>query len=113
MQFTTALLTTLLALAPAALACGCERNSDAGRWKDTSYSPSHVVDNLSDQNGGCYSGSGQGKICVKYTGGGEGIKTCVRQYVQKEQSHHGDWFLWTSITCNDGGSEGTVTLTKD
>ncbi|KAK0620947.1 hypothetical protein B0T14DRAFT_567665 [Immersiella caudata] len=107
MQFTTALLTTLLALIPnGALACmslsfallprekdvvapspdACTRNGDAGRWKDTSYSPSHVVDNVSNQGGGCYSGGGQGKICVTYTGGGEEVNTCLRQLCNRSRA---------------------------
>jgi hypothetical protein len=111
MLLTTTLLTTLLALAPTgtlAADCSCKHNTDAGRWKDNTYSPSAVLGFLNKQNGGCYEGSGQGKICVFYSGdnGGEvkepfkqKIHDCVFDFSKKEESYHNDWFLWTNSEC--------------
>ncbi|KAK4445654.1 hypothetical protein QBC34DRAFT_428830 [Podospora aff. communis PSN243] len=92
MHFSTTSLAALLALGPAstlAVDCNCKHNTDAGRWKDSQFSPSKAVEFLNKGNGGCYEGSGQGKICVYYSGSDGG----------EEESHHGDWFLWTNSEC--------------
>ena len=128
MRFTTGLPTTLLALSPisALAACDCTHNSDAGRWKDSQYSPADVVKFLAKQDGGgCYSASGQGKLCVMYSGVNGDTKPipksdratleeCLSGVSAKEQSQHGgSMFLWTQISCELASkSKGTVTIVK-
>jgi hypothetical protein len=114
MQFKTSFLTAILAtLSSTALAadCPCNRNEDAGRWKDTNHSPAAVVSFLVDQGGGCFRGNGQGNLCVGMQFATDHLKQCLKDYAKEQESYHSDWFLWTSISCSSGGAKGQISMT--
>ncbi|KAG4028587.1 hypothetical protein MFRU_020g00300 [Monilinia fructicola] len=92
--------------------CNCSHNNDAGRWID-SHSPAAEVINLVNANGGCYTATVQGHMCVTISGSGDdanNVRGCLQEVSADWQSYHGDWFLWTAITCQAGGSVGTVAI---
>ena len=112
MHFRTTIITAILAMSSAASAsCGCTRNEDAGRWKDTRYDPYTVVSFLVDQSGGCFRGNGQGNLCVEMQNPTTELRECIKTYAKNEESYHSDWFLWTSIQCTAGGAHGQITMT--
>ncbi|EJD43291.1 hypothetical protein AURDEDRAFT_125994 [Auricularia subglabra TFB-10046 SS5] len=109
MQFTTK-LTVLYALIAGAAACDCSHNNDAGRWKDVN-SPAAAAVPLINNGGGCYRATVQGNMCISFTNANQAVKDCLEQEAVNDQSYHGDWFLWTAITCNDGAARAQLTIT--
>ncbi|KAK0755697.1 hypothetical protein N5P37_011753 [Trichoderma harzianum] len=87
----------------AAQACSCSHNNDAGRW-GTDGTPATAISNLCQQGGGCATGNGGGQLCIS---GDFGQCGCAVNFANQQQSQHGDWFLWSSITC--GGMSITMT----
>ena len=91
--------------------CSCISNTDAGRWKD-SRSPVNALRYMQTSS---YNGD-----YVYYTADTQGILTvyggtiddfnCLVNFADGAQSYHGDWFLWTSITCNNQNIHMTMTL---
>ncbi|KAI1402973.1 hypothetical protein F4819DRAFT_257264 [Hypoxylon fuscum] len=79
--------------------CNCQHNNDAGRWKDGGNTPAYAVSQIcgSSTGTGCYTASGQGKLCIQ---GDVEQCQCIEDASTTWQSQHGDWFLWTAITCN-------------
>ncbi|EME41850.1 hypothetical protein DOTSEDRAFT_37163 [Dothistroma septosporum NZE10] len=88
--------------------CVCNRNDDAGRWTD-SESPAYRLQTLIVQDGGgcAYTDASQ-KMCV--SGDVHNWGECAIQYAQEQQSQHGDWFLWSSISCGGGSDVLTITI---
>ncbi|KAK4232973.1 hypothetical protein C8A03DRAFT_39354 [Achaetomium macrosporum] len=81
--------------ARAAQACSCFHNNDAGRWDDR-LDPAGRIADLCSVGGGCYQAA-IGRIqCA-----------CATQAGKDWQSWHGNWFLWTAVTC--GGLSVTIT----
>lgn len=93
-----------------AAGCDCVHNDDAGRWKDKN-SPAGEAAALVDQGGGCYKADTQGNMCVSFIDGNANVKTCLSEAAANWQSFHGDWFLWTAITCSDGAAKALLTIT--
>ncbi|KAL1616531.1 hypothetical protein SLS56_011369 [Neofusicoccum ribis] len=60
--------------------------------------------------GGCYTATVQGHMCASFTNVNQAVKDYLAQEVSNDQSYHNDWFLWTSITCQDGAAQGTLTI---
>lgn len=98
MRFLTTTTAIINLFGAGALACTCNHNNDAGRWKDND-SPAAVADSLIQDNGGCYKATTQGRMCIAFTNGNDAVKQCLEETVANEQSKFDDWFLWTSITC--------------
>ena len=111
MQFKTALVSAVAAMASVSSACNCSHNSDAGRWKDTKSDPVGVVRSLLAAGGGCQNGDGQGRLCVGLQNNNAALRDCIAGYAQGQQSYHRDWFLWTAIDCSVEGSRGFVSMT--
>jgi hypothetical protein len=96
----------IAAFSTEASAYNCWRNTDdAGRWRD-SKSPADRLVELCKQGDGEHCWQAEvGRMCV--TGrGNENFCNYVWGWAGREQSWHGDHFLWSDITC-DGGIEGT------
>ncbi|KAF2131387.1 hypothetical protein P153DRAFT_364978 [Dothidotthia symphoricarpi CBS 119687] len=104
------LLTTVGLFSLGSSACNCVHNNDAGRWIDKN-SPAAAAVPLINANGGCYTATGQGRMCVGLTNGNQAVKDCLGQVASNWQSYHSDWFLWTSITCDDGNAHAQLTIT--
>ncbi|KAG4442781.1 hypothetical protein IFR05_001727 [Cadophora sp. M221] len=90
----------IIALLPAiTAACDCTHiGGDSGRWVDR-LSPSQAVKEMNPNPDGslkCYTASVQGTICIN---GDAGQYSCMYEYAESQQSYHGDWFLWSFITC--------------
>ncbi|EOD50230.1 hypothetical protein UCRNP2_3007 [Neofusicoccum parvum UCRNP2] len=81
MQFTTISL-ILTAFGAGAAACNCQHNNDAGRWIDSNSPPAAAG----------------------------AVKDYLAQEASNDQSYDNDWFLWTSITYQDGAAQGTLTI---
>lgn len=109
MQYTTMSLILGL-LGTTASACNCQNNNDAGRWID-SNSPGAKAATLIDNGGGCYDATVQGHMCVTLTAANDALKDCLSDKAINDQSYHGDWFLWTSITCEDGDARAVLNIT--
>jgi hypothetical protein len=93
------------AVQPAARAaqdCGCFHNGDAGRWDD-SMDPAGRLTALCRAGGGCYQAA-IGRMCVT---GDLSRCDCAEQVAADWESWHGNWFLWTAVTC--GGLSVTIT----
>lgn len=80
----------------------CSHNNDAGRWDDD-MKPSDRLDYLCYHNGGCWDAR-IGRMCVN----GD-LSNCLAAGTAARQweSWHGNWFLWSAITC--GGISVTIT----
>lgn len=91
-------------------ACSCTNNGDAGRWVD-SQSPGAVATNLAESAGGCYAASEQGYMCVTITNPTAAVEQCLADFAINAQSYSDDWFLWTSIDCDDGTSKAELSIT--
>ncbi|RYO90469.1 hypothetical protein DL766_004251 [Monosporascus sp. MC13-8B] len=85
---------TAVAVAPA-MACDCRHNNDAGRWRDPEMGPSGRLAWLCSQGGGCHTAQ-RGRMCVS---GDLNQCGCATQSARDWESWHGDWFLWSSVTC--------------
>lgn len=99
--------TTLLAMAITSIGLAsaqCSHNGDAARWVDNN-SPAAVVSNLCNSGGGCFKASGQGTMCIN---GDLSQCPALEQEASNDQSYHGDWFLWSAITC--GSLSMTITV---
>ena len=75
--------------------CSCDHNNDAGRWRD-SESPSGRIAILCGSGGGCYQAEA-GLMCVQ---GDLNQCGCAVAAATDWQSWHGDWFLWSAVTCS-------------
>lgn len=113
MNPTTFLLSSLLAVLAAAVpaanpaadataACDCQHNGDAGRWNDAA-DPAGRLASLCSNGGGCWQATA-GRMCVN---GDLNQCPCAIQSAQEWQSWHGDWFLWSAVSC--GGLTVTIT----
>lgn len=97
----------LAVLAAQTSAYNCWQNTnDAGRWNDA-LSPADRLLEL------CKLGDGEhchqaikGKMCVSGPRS-EAFCNFVWGWAGSQQSWHGDWFLWSDISC-DGGVDGTA-----
>ena len=98
--------TLVAALATQASAYNCWKNTnDAGRWEDSKNPADRFVDLCKQGNGEhCYQAT-QRKMCVSGPGDAA-FCDYVWGWAGSQQSFHGDWFLWSDITC-DGGVIGT------
>ena len=78
--------------------CDCIHNGDAGRWND-SDAPNDRIAALCAEggDGGCYQAQA-GLMCVR---GDVSQCGCAVSAASQWQSWHGDWFLWSSVTCSD------------
>jgi hypothetical protein len=74
--------------------CNCIHNNDAGRWRDTD-TPDDRLAALCGSGGGCYQAEA-GTMCVE---GDLSQCNCAIAAAGDWQSWHGDWFLWTAVTC--------------
>jgi hypothetical protein len=84
--------------------CNCVHNGDAGRWRDSDTPAARLAEICHDNPGGyCYQAEA-GKMCVA---GDYNQCDCAVQMAANWQSWHGDWFLWSAITC--GGLSITIT----
>ncbi|EJD34841.1 hypothetical protein AURDEDRAFT_130949 [Auricularia subglabra TFB-10046 SS5] len=111
MNITAAKLVLILgALTAGSYACNCAHNNDAGRWIDVN-SPAAEAAILIDAGGGCYQATTQGHMCVSFTNADQAVKDCLAEEADNDQSFHGDWFLWSAITCTDGDSHAQLTIT--
>ncbi len=84
----------------------CKHNNDAGRWRD-SDSPAGRIEALCyeglrdgsyQEHGLCYQAE-VGYMCVE--GDLRNGCACAIEAAQEWQSWHGDWFLWSAVTCGD------------
>ncbi|KAM0689940.1 hypothetical protein Q7P36_008706 [Cladosporium allicinum] len=84
-------------------AASCSHNNDAGRWDDP-LAPADRLADLCGHGGGCYQAK-IGHMCVEGN-----LNQCGSAVVAAKdwQSWHGNWFLWSAITC-DGLS---ITITS-
>ena len=81
--------------------CDCTHNGDAGRWND-SDAPNDRIAAICAQGGGCYQAQA-GLMCVN---GDLSQCSCAVSAASQWQSWHGDWFLWSAISC--GGLSVTI-----
>lgn len=82
--------------------CDCVHNNDAARWDDA-LKPSERLADLCSNGGGCYKAA-KGTMCVT---GDLSKCSCASDSAAQWQSFHGNWFLWSAITC--GGLSVTIT----
>jgi hypothetical protein len=91
--------------------CACSHNNDAGRWVDGGNSPASDAFTLINNGGGCFTAATQGVMCISFNNPTQDIKNCLGQEAANQQSQHGDWFLWSAITCTDGSATAQLTIT--
>lgn len=74
----------------------CSRaNNDAGRWADK-HRPSNRIEWMCEHDVKSYKAA-KGRMVLKNINPTDCL-AAVR-YAEKQQSWHGDWFLWNNITC--------------
>ncbi len=97
MQLPKSSLTFLLMpfLVSSVYACYCYANEDAARWDD-SDAPADRLEAMCAQGVSCYQAN-IGLMCVD---GDLSQCGCAVEYANAWQSWHGDWFLWSAITCD-------------
>ncbi|KAF2136659.1 uncharacterized protein K452DRAFT_237126, partial [Aplosporella prunicola CBS 121167] len=76
----------------------------AGRCKDI-HSLSGEALELANAGGGCYQATVQGRMCLSFTNINDAVKDCLANEAAAQESYHGDWFLWTAVTCEAGGGK--------
>lgn len=84
--------------------CNCKHNNDAGRWRDALSPNDRIAELCSKGRAGCWDGE-RGKMCI--SGNLAAGCACAISAAARWQSHHGDWFLWSAVSCGDF----TVTIT--
>ncbi len=102
MKFVPLVILSLTIFCPSVLAetfSKCERvTGDAGRWED-SQSPSGRLDEMCRTNQHIYQGQKGTMVLSNINSSDCGAAI---SYAKEQESWHGDWFLWSHITCTNG-----------